>query len=401
MKEQTKTKLTIEEIIAAQKKDRLGPSRRDQFDFSQKDLSGLDLSNTELSSLSFFVCDFSRVNLTGSNMIKFKLLSSDLFATSFKKSFLNDADLNDSKVSQTNFTDAVMINAECRYINGDNPIFVRADLTGAKFIGAKILGANFSYAKLIGVQFNNANLSGANFSYADLSDADLLFTSFSTPANFNSANLTRATLSGLNLANSNFENANLTDSNLSFAHLDNANFTNANFTNANLVGANLQNATLTGAKFNGVIRRAFSLDFKEMRDASSFFYRFLDRKDLTIDQKKQMLEIDETNPDKPRISKYIEEKRAIIFDNKNTGISEKKEFEKFLTKIKQLEDEYLGPVVEQRPPMFAEEESEEHGKKKPSAVLNSGKRKPEGNPVDNEIKIAAKILVNMKNGVHH
>ena len=72
----------------------------------------------------------------------------------------------------------------------DEPVGIRADLSGAHLCGADLSYANLSRANLSG-----ADLSGADLSYANLSGADLSYANLSR-ANLSSADLSYANLSG-------------------------------------------------------------------------------------------------------------------------------------------------------------------------------------------------------------
>lgn len=151
-----------------------------------------------------------------------------------------------------------------------------------------------------------------------------------------------------------------------------------------------------------------------------------------------MLEIDDENPDKPKISEYLKAKTADILKDKFTGQDEKKSFQEFLEKVIELEAE-LAPKIEQQPLIKQEPrepavvvKSEPHEPprvvnkrqrsdlvvvklepQEPSAVADLRKRRREnGSPSsanqelisrdenpqrDEEILDAAQILVSMKN----
>jgi uncharacterized protein YjbI with pentapeptide repeats len=88
-----------------------------------------------------------------------------------------------------------------------------------------------------------ANLTGANLALANLTDADLT-----------DANLTRADLTDANLTR-----ANLTRANLALADLTDADLTDANLTGANLALADLTRANLTRAFLNAIKRDFYKI----------------------------------------------------------------------------------------------------------------------------------------------
>jgi hypothetical protein len=96
---------------------------------------------------------------------------------------------------------------------------------------ADLESANLSGASLSSVNLRHANLSGASLSYAKLSGADM------RDANIRYARLINADLSNANLSYADIRNANLSNANLS----------NADMRNADISGADLSGADLTGA----------------------------------------------------------------------------------------------------------------------------------------------------------
>lgn len=344
------------------------------FIFSHKDLSHLDLQYKEMNGAKFFGSVLFRTNFSNSQIANADFGSSKLGETLFINSDLTDIDLNNSKVPGTNFSNATMVRAILRYCSSihyseyaDGPIFANTDLTSSVFCYAKIPKANFSGSNLTDANLNGAILTNANFTNANLTNADLTNANL-TNANLNGANLTNAILKNVRLDNAILTNANLAGANLSSAFLINSNCENANFTNANLYQCRLSHATIVGAKFDGVITASFSSDLSGIFWASERFLSFLNRPDLSIDQKKQMLEIEDANPDKPKISEFLIEKTADILKDKFTGQDEKKLFQEFLKKVQELEGE-LAPKVEQQP-LIKQEPRE------PAVVVKSEPQEP-------------------------
>ena len=343
MQRQSRQKLTVEEF-----KTKIKEGLKD---FSELDLSGFSLSYFETRPIELKSCDLSWSNLSNSTMREVKFFSLNLAKTLFVDSNLENTNFNRSKINGTDFTRAKMSNAELKFISIDDeegPIFFNADLTNADFFYAKIPRANFTGAKLINAKLESCNLSFAIFCGADLKNASLLNSTFTTMLDFSRANLTNAKLRGLNFQLAIFKYANLTGAFLHSSILTGADLTNADLTNANLYQCDISQATIVGAKFDGVIRASFSSDLSGIGSASERFLSLLNRPDLSIDQKKQMLEIEDSNPDNPKISEYLKAKIADILKDKFTGQDEKKSFQEFLKKVQELEAD-LAPKVEQQP----------------------------------------------------
>ena len=362
------------------------------FVFSDKDLSYLDLQGKKMNGAKFYASVLFGTNFSNSQIANADFGSSKLGETLFINSDLTDIDLNNSKVPGTNFSNATMLRAILKYCSSiyynpyaDGPIFTNTNLTRSDFYYAKIPKANFSYSNLTDAKLKYAILTGANFTNANLTNADLTEADL-TKANLNGANLTNANLIKANLGGTILTNANLAGANLSSAFLINSNCENADFTNANIVNVIFSGAKLTGAKFYGVIRKSFSSDFDQIRSASRSFLNLLENPDLSTDQKKQMIEIDDANPDKTKLSQYLKERGKIIINDRLAGSDEKMEFESFLKEVIKLEKELMPKVVQQplikqepRGPDLIVVKSEPQ---EPPRVVNKRQRE-EGPPAEN------------------
>ncbi len=143
------------------------------IDKKSDELTNKDLSNLDLSGLTFEKMNLSNVNLSGSDISETKFIDSDL-------------------------TDAKMEN-----IQGYKTLFWRSNLTSV----------NLSHALLIPSMFREVILNNANFSNAQLTTAFLI------NCKINSVNFTRA-----DLDMTNFLNSDLTNSKFTGASITNANF---------------------------------------------------------------------------------------------------------------------------------------------------------------------------------
>lgn len=119
----------------------------------------------------------------------------------------------------------------------------QADLSGASLAGIDMAGANLRRARLCEV-----NLQGADLRLAKLHGADL------EGANLQSAFLSRADLQGANLRNADLKgaktrNTNFTHANLNGANLERGNFAGAHFREADMRGASLRDCKLDEAGF--------------------------------------------------------------------------------------------------------------------------------------------------------
>lgn len=151
----------------------LEDSNKEIVDFTALDLSGLDLSNK---------------NLTGID---------------FRNSILDRANLSYSKLDKSVFNDASLENA------------------------------NISYASLQNVFFNSSNVNNGNFEFADIADTEFFNTELRR-ANFNSANLEYSTFKLSDLYQSTFVNAIIKKTKFYSTNIDSVNFLNAKLSRINI-----------------------------------------------------------------------------------------------------------------------------------------------------------------------
>ncbi len=177
-----------------------------------RDLKGIDLSNTDLSRASF-----DDAILIGANLSSANLSQSDFFRANLSMANLNKAKLKDAVLISTNLSGADL---------GES------SLDNANLLGANLSGAVLTRATLIGADAYEANLSGANLIQADLSGASLM----------------RADLSMADLSNANLQGADFSSSKMQKANLSHADLRGADLVNVDLQGAILRNANLQGAK---------------------------------------------------------------------------------------------------------------------------------------------------------
>jgi uncharacterized protein YjbI with pentapeptide repeats len=251
--------------------------------FLALNLTGVDLSNTELRGLNFkkaildlaFLreADLSHINLEGARLKETNLIGVNLYQANLANSYLVKAILIDANLKFANLTKANLTNADitnCKLAGADlsNAIAVSLNFTGqdlsrTKFIQARVRNsqfdncdlsfANFSGASLREVSFKNANLSNTNFQKADLWETDF------SGSNVYGSNLegskiydnTKLDAKGLlvwQLNNKPGKHSQLVHADLTQANLQRADLSNVNLRSCNLSLANLKEANLDGAK---------------------------------------------------------------------------------------------------------------------------------------------------------
>lgn len=156
----------------------------------------------------------------------------DLSHASLFGSMAEGADFVGLTGRYTDFSQAVLNNANLE----------AATLTNARFIGAKANGANFSGAQLDFSAFSDARLIGANLSHISATHMK------AADADFSAANATGAVFDYADLREANFDGAQLHGASFVEANLAGAQFRDARLAATNLLGAkNVEQADFTGA----------------------------------------------------------------------------------------------------------------------------------------------------------
>ncbi|MFC9399189.1 pentapeptide repeat-containing protein [Streptomyces sp. NPDC057027] len=156
-----------------------------------------------------------RANLTGVDLTGSDLREARLYKASFSRALLPGADLRRAHLAETVFVGAVLTGTDLRDAN-----LRGADLSAPSFGSrdglqrADLRRADLSDAKLVGTNLRNANLSKATAEEADFSGADL------SGADLQGANLKNADLHGANLIGAKLRGANLTGAKLDDARLE-------------------------------------------------------------------------------------------------------------------------------------------------------------------------------------
>ncbi len=187
----------------------LAPGLR--FNFSEANLSGINLSGLTLRS-----GNFTKATLIGTN-----LSESNLHAASFVGANLSQANLSNSTLTAN---------------------FDQANLTSATLDRANLVGAGLHRATLVGASLVDAELYQADLREAKLTGSNL------TLANLNRANMEGVVLVGVQVNGASFFNADLSDS-----VVTNVDFSKANLTQTIFTGAKITDVNFVGAKLNGVV----------------------------------------------------------------------------------------------------------------------------------------------------
>jgi len=285
-----------------------------QANFSNLNLSGINLKRAILKQANFSNANLTKAQLNNANLEKASLLGANLSNANFKganldfsilfkasldrhtvmaekyskvheivnhlgenKNFagidLSNSNLFRADLSNAELSQAKLVNANLNSANLSSAYLYKADLTGANLQNADLKNAYFSQANLTsaylgnalccGTYFKDAELKFANLKAAKLSHKTMIDLKWYSVWEIVNRGAVKKNLSGVDLSNANlqgvdFEEANLTNAKLNNAILRHSNLTNANLTNTNLVGANvcgvdLDRANLKGARLKSVI----------------------------------------------------------------------------------------------------------------------------------------------------
>jgi uncharacterized protein YjbI with pentapeptide repeats len=137
-----------------------------------------------------------RADFTNSNLSGFHLANSDCSDSVFKKANLTKASFESSKVHNADFSGACLKDLEAKHADFKDCNFTKADftgaelneakfencnLTGAKFHGAMMTGTSLKNSVLTGTDFTDTNIATVNFDGADVSKAKGLKTPTALP----------------------------------------------------------------------------------------------------------------------------------------------------------------------------------------------------------------------------
>lgn len=207
---------------------------------------GTDLSSAVFTGSALSECSFYYAILTDSNFRNANLKDADLMGAKMENATFCDANLNGAKLvwadaTKSDFTDATMLDAT----------LVKGVFNDADFTGACLQETNLCEAELIGARLKNADLRNTNFIAADLRIANLNDAHLWN-ADLRYADLWLADLQATDLWKADLRYADLRYADLSYAYLGGADLSYANLaevdsSDVKLARTNLKGAYLLGA----------------------------------------------------------------------------------------------------------------------------------------------------------
>lgn len=231
--------------------------------YKQKDLTGIDLSTTELiSEDGSVVWDFSGQNLTGADFWASVFTSKDRSTrVSFAGAIVKDA--NFGAAGSWNYSDCSLqfdhIRETLSYQQKDLGAINLSDneLRGWNFAEQNLQGANFSNSNVSGVDFTDANIKDANFYWGydnnghwNNNDGGLTFEQLITTKSYKDKDLGAIDLGGWWGATDYVGNKRNLRRDLSGWDLSEQNLVGASFRSANVRNTNFEDAIITNADFS-------------------------------------------------------------------------------------------------------------------------------------------------------
>lgn len=209
----------------------LGRYAADERDFSEFNLSHINLSGTDLMDINFSWANLSGTDLSGTDLSRAVLIETNL----------NGADLTNTVLEDALFCRTIMpygtIKSDSTRVITPQQLLDRYAAGERRFPGLVIVRADL----------RNQDLRGINLSYRDIKQR-LRFRPHLPKANLSGANLEGSSLISINLRGGNLSNINFSESVLRGANFTDVNLRGANLLGADIEGVNFTRADLTGAR---------------------------------------------------------------------------------------------------------------------------------------------------------
>lgn len=187
-------------------------AKLDKADITGAKLDGADLSYIEAKELTVLRSDFRGAKLRGARLVDANLLEIDISGVDMREVSLKGTVFLDVNAEKANFDGAdlenirvVAVDAGCSLAGAS---FRGANLTSAFLRSAKLESADFTDAILGGADFSRADLRNARFDYARARDSRWMKADL-TGASFVGTDLMQSLLGGVIVRGARFEKANL------------------------------------------------------------------------------------------------------------------------------------------------------------------------------------------------
>lgn len=207
--------------------------------FSQQDLSGIELTYGKIDKCNFSLCNFSGSALTNTSFTDCHLVASR-FSQQKRNYWLFGEKLLTSDLRETSFINCDLSSSDLSEVNAYK----------MKIINSKAINMVANKINMVGGEIKNSDLSGTSWKDANLEKLNSKKSKWNH-CNCESAKCSQAKLEENEFFNINAQKAIIKDASLSFSDLANGNFSFIDGEGAQIKHANLQYAILNGAKIAG------------------------------------------------------------------------------------------------------------------------------------------------------
>ena len=236
---------------AVQMRNEILAANKNKESLADRDFTGVDLSGLDLRGMVFKNAFLERANLAGCNLegadfTDCVLVRANLDNVRLAGAIMQGANLGEANIIDTDFTNADLTHSVLAKAVISRAVFSGARLDESDLSGTMVDQTDFAGSAITKARFLDSILSGVNFKGADLSEGLFLNTTMKE-TDFSAANLTAAILVGVKTEKVTFNGANLTNLRTATENT----FSGADFRNADLTKANLRGIDLANSIFNG------------------------------------------------------------------------------------------------------------------------------------------------------
>jgi uncharacterized protein YjbI with pentapeptide repeats len=238
-----------------------------ELDFSNSNLSGLNLRGANYSEMIFKNSKFINCDLTD---VVFSATA--ISGCDFTLSILRGVTFTAADLHKSNFAGCDLTNAELENCNLEDAVLCHANLENALFQGSSLKHANLWETSLVKTNFKDSNMEDTDFTrIAKIRDIDFrkakLSHSKMDKLNFNDMDFSNAEMVGCNMQSSKFLGTIFSGADLSKSRFNLSNLNEANLTEAKLIDTMIANILCEGTIFDGC--SLLNLDKIENTDLST------------------------------------------------------------------------------------------------------------------------------------
>lgn len=255
------------------------------FDYKNKNLYGVNLSNNDLSGWVFDGLNLTNVNFSGSDLSDAKISGAVLSGTVSKgftkEQLYSTANYKNKDLRKIDFSSCA-VDGNIIINDLSDWSFAEQNLTDANFNEANLTNTDLKNANLTNARFKESTLTGANFEGAIINGAHFIDVPYAmksiskeqlySTASYKNKDLSNVVLCVIDLAGWNFVGQNLQNADFYLGYYR-AEFTNTNFRQADLRGA-VYISTIDSAIFrNTIMTDGYIKNFTMTVPATSFSIR--------------------------------------------------------------------------------------------------------------------------------